>query len=60
MYSKNNYKPALNGEVKEKVHGGLGLENLKKRLELLFPGKYILKSGPQENYYVTEVKVDLS
>ncbi len=60
IYSKNNYKPALNGEVKEKVHGGLGLENLKKRLELLFPGKYSLTSGAGDFYYVTEVKVDLS
>ncbi len=34
---------------------GIGLENLRKRLELLYPGKYSLQTRLEENRYVAEL-----
>lgn len=31
--------------------GGIGLENVRKRLELLYPGKYTLTNGPEGKVY---------
>lgn len=60
IYSKNNHKGSLAEDDKNEIHGGMGLENLSKRLALLFPGKYSMTSKTGDFYYVTEVKVDLS
>jgi len=56
IYSKNNFKANL---PKEK-NGGIGLENLKKRLALLFPGKHEIHTSLDEAYFVTEVKINLA
>lgn len=54
--SVNNYKPgASSGKTQ-----GIGLENLKKRLHLLFPGKHQIVSMPRGNEYITEVTIELS
>lgn len=37
--------------------GGLGLENLKKRLELLYPDKYLLTTREHNNRYTTELEL---
>ncbi len=40
--------------------GGLGLSNLRKRLDILYPGKYSLNTKHQDNTYQTELTVYLS
>lgn len=38
---------------------GLGLENIKRRLEILYPGKYNLKINQAETVYSTTLKIQL-
>lgn len=45
-------------KVKDKC-SGIGLENVKKRLDLLYPSAYELKSWEQEGYYYTNLKLKL-
>ncbi|MBK5286245.1 MAG: histidine kinase, partial [Bacteroidia bacterium] len=53
-----NSKPENNnGTGKEK---GIGLENVKKRLELLYPGKYTLSIEPQEEKFLVNLSVDIN
>jgi sensor histidine kinase YesM len=40
--------------------GGLGLENLQKRLELLYPNKYELKNIETDSSYLAQIKYPLS
>jgi two-component system, LytTR family, sensor kinase len=40
-------------------HGGIGLNNVKRRLELLYPGKHQLDLTETENYYLTELRLQL-
>jgi sensor histidine kinase YesM len=40
-------------------YGGIGLKNLKQRLELLYPGKYLLVIAATETEYNVELKVPL-
>jgi LytS/YehU family sensor histidine kinase len=44
----------------DKSGSGIGLNNLKKRLELLYPKKYEFKSGVMGNAYFIELKIDLN
>ncbi len=41
------------------AHKGIGLSNCRKRLELLYPGRYELESRQQDNKYVTKLKIQL-
>lgn len=44
----------------ENVHpGGYGLQNLQKRLNLVYPGKYKLEQTPGEASYMSVLKLDL-
>jgi two-component system LytT family sensor kinase len=40
--------------------GGLGIQNLKRRLELLYPGAYEFSSGQQENVFKTILKIKIN
>jgi two-component system LytT family sensor kinase len=40
--------------------GGIGITNLKRRLELLYPAKYILTTNVGNEYYETNLILDLS
>lgn len=40
--------------------GGIGLQNLRRRLDLLIPEKYELKTSIEENRYYAELKLQLS
>jgi len=39
---------------------GIGITNLKRRLELLYPGKYELTSRNEKDFYETNLNIDLS
>ena len=41
------------------VADGIGLKNLKKRLELLYPGKHELSILAEEDVYIVNCKIDL-
>ncbi len=53
--SRNYFKPKTHAQ-----NSGIGLDNLHKRLKLLFPGKYELTSGTEENIYSTTVTIQLA
>jgi len=58
IYSKNSCKQANNTNGTET--GGIGLGNLKHRLEILYPGKYTLTTGPDGGSYIVNVEILLS
>lgn len=39
---------------------GIGLANLHKRLELLYPGQYVLKTETEKEKYVAELRISLN
>jgi LytS/YehU family sensor histidine kinase len=61
IYSKNTFKQAnAENEIESEKKGGIGLDNLKKRLALLFPGKHVLYSGKEDDYFITNVLIQLA
>jgi sensor histidine kinase YesM len=50
-----NKKHALNKDNE----GGIGLNNVKRRLELLYPGKYTLTIQDEPNTYTCELSLVL-
>ena len=52
-----NGKPDLT--VDESAPHGIGLSNVKKRLELLYPEKYELKILPEPDVFVVSLKIEL-
>ena len=42
------------------IHGGIGLTNVKRRLELLYPGKHELKIEETENKFAVQLNLYLS
>jgi len=41
------------------AHKGMGLENVKRRLQLLYPGNYRLQTGNQENTFVVQLYLQM-
>ena len=54
-FSSVNSKPP----VKSNSIGGLGLKNITRRLELLFPGKYILETDNKADKYIVKLSIPL-
>jgi two-component system LytT family sensor kinase len=52
-----NSVPLLENTGEPKA-GGIGLENLKRRLDLLYPGKYSLNLQKQDNNFIAELEVE--
>lgn len=52
--TKNNI-----GNAKKSKDGGLGLENLKQRLALIYPERHALKAEKQGDFFETELKIEL-
>tara|TARA_B100000949_G_scaffold90551_1_gene80898 strand:+ start:3084 stop:4082 length:999 start_codon:yes stop_codon:yes gene_type:complete len=53
---KNNYEP---GFSLDSVAKGIGLKNVQKRLELLYPKKHVLKIEEADNSYNVYLKLEL-
>lgn len=56
IYSRNNI--GLN--TSDGKAGGIGLNNLKKRLEILYPEKHSIDILKTDNYFTIEVNIDLN
>jgi len=54
--SKNKFKPTT---VKDE-DGGIGLTNLKKRLEILYPGKHSIALDTIDNIYSIDINIQLA
>jgi sensor histidine kinase YesM len=52
-----NSKPRI--KVESNKHGGLGLANVKRRLELLYPGRHSLSGQDNHNRYNVELTINL-
>ena len=52
-----NSKPT--SESTEQVHYGIGLGNVQKRLDLLYPGKYELKIISEQEVFIVNLKLEL-
>ncbi|MGZ2369665.1 hypothetical protein ACXR6G_07745 [Ancylomarina sp. YFZ004] len=50
-------KNPINNSDEPKGNGGIGLENLQKRLDLIYPGKYSLIIKKEEGYFKVELRL---
>ncbi|GHG05052.1 hypothetical protein GCM10017161_38170 [Thalassotalea marina] len=58
---ENNFdKSVLEKNKKQRTSGGIGLDNLKRRLVLLFPDKHKITTDVSSNTYKTTVSIDLT
>jgi sensor histidine kinase YesM len=55
-FMAKNSKPASTLEVEKKE--GIGLNNVKKRLELLYHNKYLLEIEDEENFFSVHLKIE--
>lgn len=46
-------------KAKDDVHGGIGLLNARKRLDLIYPGQYTLDINDSANVFCINLKIDL-
>jgi hypothetical protein len=54
---KNNHQPQSNTD---NLTHGIGLENVRKRLELLYPNAHQLKITSDENWYEVDLEIELN
>lgn len=57
IFGQNQYKQTTNGE--QAKAGGIGLANLRKRLELLYPGRHTIDITKDEKMYTIKVQIEL-
>jgi two-component system sensor histidine kinase AlgZ len=58
LYSVQNSK--VNGKPKSKEKTGIGLHNVKRRLELSYPGKHSLTIQDEPDYFNINLSIDLT
>ncbi len=51
---------SVSGSKREKGSHGIGMENVKKRLELLYPSKHKLKISPSEKKWIVNLNLNLN
>ena len=56
FFCENSFRPRSNTQD---LSHGIGLENVKKRLELLYPDAHDLKITEQDNFYRVKLEMDL-
>ncbi len=56
---KNSYTPSPEQENEDNIHQGIGLKNVKKRLELQYPNGYDLKIEDKDGYFIVELILEL-
>jgi two-component system LytT family sensor kinase len=44
----------------EEEKGGIGLENVRRRLDLVYPGRHALRAGPEEGKYKVTLQIELA
>jgi len=54
---KNQMKPP--NETEQNQPGGLGIKNIRRRLEILFPGQHQLDIREEKNVYIVELNINL-
>lgn len=57
IHSKNTFKKKNESSEKRE---GIGLRNLQKRLQLLYPGRHQFFSGEEGHYFTTDVSIQLN
>ncbi|MDX2444504.1 MAG: histidine kinase [Bacteroidales bacterium] len=55
---KNNKGTAV--KVKSEIEGGIGLENIRKRLNLIYPNRHIMNVGDSKLKFEVELKIQLN
>lgn len=56
VFTVTNSVPDFQDKLKKP--GGIGLENLKRRLDLLYPNKHLFRTEKQDNCFVAELKLN--
>ena len=57
MFSTRNNISKTNGNAPE-APSGIGLDNVRKRLALLYPGRHVLKTGQEGSVFTAELVID--
>jgi sensor histidine kinase YesM len=59
VYKVENSKLATNGKVVD-GKSGIGLQNVQRRLDLSYPGKYQLKVDDEKDKYAVQLNLHLN
>jgi LytS/YehU family sensor histidine kinase len=59
LITKNKFNNRLKESVTKQKNNGIGLSNVKRRLELLYPSNHILKIETLEDLFTVYLSIDL-
>ncbi|MEM7297513.1 MAG: histidine kinase [Bacteroidota bacterium] len=60
LYAENSYAPTAEDDESQLQEGGIGLTNIKRRLELLYPDQHDLIIKELSNRYIVNLSIDLN
>ncbi|MEO7047275.1 MAG: sensor histidine kinase [Ferruginibacter sp.] len=55
-----NLTNSISNEKTRSLSGGIGLQNIKKRLELIYPGKYTLTANEDAGMFIVKLQIQLN